>query len=287
MIDPTRDLQNNVSTKENDSSVGGHDAAGFIRVGADGADAGSNYFLDLADGTGRAVKIRAKGWSVVKRPGMRFRRPIGLLPLPVPNHKGSIDGLRAYVNLTDNDFRRAIIWLASALVHCGPHPILLIRGDEGTAKSTLARVLTDLIDPYVHPLLPVPENARDLISTAVGRWVLAYDDAHEMPAWFSRALCKLARSPGAASASVLSGNEPSASLGGRPIIVSGIETLEEQPELSDLAIGLRLPPILFDDRRGEREFWKAFHADHSRILGGLLDVLTEGLGLAHAERRPA
>src|SRR5271156_1917090 len=151
MIDPTRDGRNGGSNHESLVSFGHHDAPVFIRVGADGATTGSTYFLDLADGTGRAVKIRARGWSVVSRPGLTFRRPAGLMPLPMPSRRGSIDSLRPYVNLTDRDFRRAIIWLASALLPCEPHPILMICGDDGTAKSTLAEIFKLLIDPRVRP----------------------------------------------------------------------------------------------------------------------------------------
>ena len=49
---------------------------------------GSAYFLDLGDGTGRAVKICAEGWELVDRPGIQFRRPEGMLPLPVPRAGG-------------------------------------------------------------------------------------------------------------------------------------------------------------------------------------------------------
>ncbi len=281
MIDPTPDVRNGGSNPDSLVSFGRHDAPVFIRAGADGATSGSTYFLDLADGTGRAVKIRARGWTVVSRPGLSFRRPAGLMPLPAPSRKGSIDSLRPFVNLTDRDFRRAIVWLASALLPCEPHPILMICGDEGTAKSTLAEVLKMLIDPHVRPLLSAPENATELISASQDRWVVAYDDVGRISDWFAKALCDSLRGP------VVSDKESRPRLGARPVILSGIEDLERQVELAQVSIGLHLQPILFDHRRAEDEFWKSFQADHSRILGGLLDVLTEGLCLADAERRTA
>ncbi len=56
----------------------------FIRVGSDGIDAAANYYLDLADGSGRAVKICARGWRVTKRHPIHFRRPATSLALPAP-----------------------------------------------------------------------------------------------------------------------------------------------------------------------------------------------------------
>jgi hypothetical protein len=66
----------------------------YVRVGQNGDGADTAYFLDLGDPSGRAVAIGDQGWSVVDRPGVHFRRPGGLLGLPVPARDGSIDLLR-------------------------------------------------------------------------------------------------------------------------------------------------------------------------------------------------
>ncbi len=65
----------------------------FVRVGQNGDGADTAYFLDLGDSTGRTVAIGPQGWSVVHRPGVHFRRPAGLLGLPVPARDGSIDSV--------------------------------------------------------------------------------------------------------------------------------------------------------------------------------------------------
>jgi hypothetical protein len=40
-------------------------------------------YLDLADEHWRAVEIGPDGWQVIGSPPVRFRRPAGILPLPV------------------------------------------------------------------------------------------------------------------------------------------------------------------------------------------------------------
>ena len=62
----------------------------FIRVGHDRGAGDSAYYLDLGDPSGRAIWICADGWSVVDKPDVHFRRPAGLLPLPMPSH-GRLD----------------------------------------------------------------------------------------------------------------------------------------------------------------------------------------------------
>ena len=85
----------------------------FIRVGKTGGELG--YYLDLGDHTGQAVAVDAGGWRLVDRPGVDFRRPEDMLPMPAPARGGSIDLLRGYVNLTETDFRLMVAWLTASL----------------------------------------------------------------------------------------------------------------------------------------------------------------------------
>ena len=118
-----------------------------VRVGFDPAEGETAYYLDLADAGGRAVRICASGWSLVERPNVHFRRPHGMLPLPVPSRDGSIELLRPFVNVGDSEFQLLIGWMAAALRPAGPYPILVTHGEQGAAKSTLTKVIRQLIDP--------------------------------------------------------------------------------------------------------------------------------------------
>jgi hypothetical protein len=280
-------LRRVVSSVEIAATQSRNGAAVYLRVGGEGDDAGSTFYVDLGDASGRAVEIRADGWSVVDRSGVQFRRPEGILPLPVPSANGSIELLRPYVNLTESHFRRAIVWLAAALLPCGPHPVLVIRGDEGSARSTLARVLKLLIDPHYRPILIDHESGADLVSTWLDTWLPAYDDVSLMSPWLSRSLSELVRGRSSTIETVHSARKLTSTLGDRPLILSGVDSITDQFRQGPLCIHLQLRPILFDDRRGEREFWSSFQADYPRILAGILDVLTEGLQLVQADRRPA
>ena len=128
----------------------------FIRVGGNCDKQGAGYYIDLGDVTGHAIEIGAGGWSVVERPGVEFRRPDGLLPLPRPSREGSIELLRPYVNVSPSDFRLLVAWMAAALRPVGPYPILVIYGEQGSAKSTLARIIRSMIDPQDAALLSEP-----------------------------------------------------------------------------------------------------------------------------------
>ena len=73
---------------------------------------------------------------MIGSPPVRFRRPAGMLPLPVPVRGGSIEALGSLLNLPDrNDFVLVVAWLLATLRSGGPHPLLAVAGEQGSAKK--------------------------------------------------------------------------------------------------------------------------------------------------------
>jgi hypothetical protein len=249
----------------------------FIRVGQDGDGGDSPYFLDLGDPSGRAVAICDQGWQVVDRPGVHFRRPDGLLPLPVPARDGSIDLLRPYVNLTDSDFRLMVTWLTAALRPVGPYPILVLNGEQAAGKSTLVKILRLLIDPQVCPVLGLPSSTEDLMATAVNGWLLVYDNISAIAGSLSDCICQLAFGGGFASRTLFTNDERTVIYAQRPVVLVGINDFVLRGDLRDRSVFLHLSAIPDTSRRAEGKFWPGFRADYPQILGGVLDAIVGGL----------
>ena len=171
----------------------------YLRVAPGQEEEGLAFYLDAGDCRGSAFKIGAGGWSIVEQPGVDFQRPDGLLPLPMPSHDGSIELWRPFINLVEPEFRLLIGWMAAALKPTGPYPILVIHGEQGSAKSTLAKMIRELIDPQSAPLLAEPHSTRDLMVTALNGWLLAYDNLSGLSSWLSDGFCRLASGGGLAT----------------------------------------------------------------------------------------
>jgi hypothetical protein len=140
------------------------------------AECGNRIYLDLADSKWRAVEIAAPRWRVINNPPVRFRRPPGLLPLPLPKRGGSLEALRQLVNLpNDDDFVLVVAWLLAALRSNGPYPLLAISGEQGSAKTVLCKLLKAIIDPNVAPVRALARDERELMIAArrampAGEW---------------------------------------------------------------------------------------------------------------------
>jgi hypothetical protein len=249
----------------------------FVRVAADRRTDDTEYYVDLGDRSGQAVYICAEGWCVVDKAPVDFWRPEGLLPLPVPQRGGSLDLLRKYVNLNDRDWRLFVVWLTAAYRPVGPYPILVLHGEQGSAKSTHTKIARLLIDPQVCPFLAEPRSTRDLMVTALNGWLLAFDNLSTIPTWLSDALCMLGFGGGYAGRTNYTDDERKVVFAVRPVILNGIHEFLKRGDAIDRAIILLLDPIRPVDRRSEDEFWKAFRADYPLILGALFDAIVGGL----------
>jgi hypothetical protein len=71
-------------------------------------------YLDLGDAAWHAVKITSGGWCVVNEPPVRFRRPRGMLPLPMPVAGGSLGELWQLVNVPVSQRVLVAAWLVAA-----------------------------------------------------------------------------------------------------------------------------------------------------------------------------
>ena len=145
----------------------------YIRVG--GID--GSLYLDLGDEAWRAIEITTVGWLVVENPPVRFRRAAGMRPLPVPVRGGSVETLRSFLNVqSDTDFVLAVAWALAVLRNQGPYPVLVLSGEQGSAKSTFSAILRSLLDPNTAPLRALPREDRDLFIAANNGHVLAFDN---------------------------------------------------------------------------------------------------------------
>ncbi len=247
-----------------------------VRIG--GLD--GRLYLDLGDETWRAVEIDAAGWQVIDNPPVRFRRAAGMQALPAPVAGGSVEALRSFLNVrSDADFVLVVAWALACLRNCGPYPVLVLSGEQGSAKSTFSAILRALLDPNTAPLRALPREDRDLFIAASNGHVLTFDNVSGLPAWISDTLCRLATGGGFAVRQLYSDQDEVLFDAARPVILNGIEDIVTRPDLADRAMFLTLEPIREERRRPEQELWAAFEAERPRILGALLDAAAKGLAM--------
>jgi len=242
------------------------------------AGEGGRLYLDLGDTTWQAIEIDATGWRVIAEPPVRFRRSAGMRPLPVPERGGSVEVLRSFLNArSDTDFVLTVAWLLACLRDHGPYPVIVLAGEQGTAKSTFTAMLRALIDPNTAALRALPREDRELFIAAGNAHVLAFDNVSGLPGFVSDTLCRLATGASMAVRQLWSDQEEVLFEAARPVMLNGIEDIVNRADLASRALFLTLEPIPEERRRPESELWAAFDAEKPRLLGALLDAVAMGL----------
>jgi hypothetical protein len=249
----------------------------YLRVARDPAEGA--FLVDLGDPSRTAVRITDGGWELIGRPAIPFWRPPGQRPFPMPVRGGSIELLKKYVNVKEQQWPLLIGWLTAALRPVGPYPLLILTGQQGSAKSTLAQVCRRLLDPHASLLRALPKSERDLMVSAHNNWLLAYDNISGLANWQSDAFCRLSTGGGFTARSLFSDDRETVLNAERPVILNGIDDFVTRGDLVDRGIFLSLPRISPATRRSNQAFWSNFDRDYPALFGALLDAVAVGLRL--------
>ncbi len=193
----------------------------FLRV----AGHKERLYLDLGGPDWQCVEIDATGWRVITDPPVRFIRRPGMGPLPLPQSGGDVQTLWDFLNVTPEQRPLALAWIVQALRNRGPYPVLITQGEQGTAKSGLARCLRALIDPSVAALRTTPREERDLLIAAYNSHVIALDNLSGLSPWLSDALCRLATGGGFSTRQLYTDTEEVLIQVQRPILLNGIDDI--------------------------------------------------------------
>lgn len=246
----------------------------YVRI----AERGNAIYLDLCNDNWEVIKATKKGWNVIKNPKIKFCRAKGSLSLPYPERGGSIEELRKFVNVADEQsWQLLVAFILACLEPNGPYPVLLLYGAQGSAKSTTARIIKELIDPAETILRSTPKDERDLAIAAKNSWILGFDNVSNIPDWLSDAICRLSTGAGFTTRKLYSDSEEEIFNFKRPCTLNGITEFGSRHDLIDRALILTLPEIPERKRKQEKQFWAKFEESKARILGAFLDAVVVGL----------
>lgn len=230
-------------------------------------------YLDLADDRWRAVEIDTAGWRVVARSPVPFRRAKGMRALPVPVQGGSMEEVREFLNVADDDQYHLLVgWLIGTLRPSGPYIVLVLTGEQDSAKSTQARVLRSLIDPHEVPERTLPRDEQTMAIGALNNWIVSFDNVSNLDGWHSDAVARLATGAGFGTRQLYSDDEEFLIRVSRPVILNGIGGIITRPDLMDRAIIVDLKAIPDSARLAEDAFYPALAAARPRILGAMLSA---------------
>jgi hypothetical protein len=208
------------------------------------AQVGNALVLDLGGDDGQVVVVRSAGdWAVQARSPVLFWRTNATLRLPVPGYDGSLDPLRALLNVSGEDWPLLVAWLVLALMPDVPHPVLGLSGEQGCAKSTAARLLTALVDPSASQLRTAPRNIEDWCVAAAASWITCLDNLSDLQPWLQDSVCEAVTGDGLLRRQVYSDSDVSVLAFRRVITLTSIDAGTLSGDLADRMLSVELQRI--------------------------------------------
>lgn len=240
----------------------------YLRV----AQHAGSLWLDLGDNSGRAVEITPDGWTVRNRPPVLFKRTSLTGALPEPRSGGKLADLWAWLNVSKDDRPLILAALVHGLFSDEPHVVVAILGEQGTAKTTAAKVLVMMLDTGPVLVRKAPRDAEAWVTAASGSWMVALDNLSEIPPWLSDAMCRASTGEGDVRRKLYTDGDFAVTAFRRVVLFNGIDVGALAPDLAERAVPIVLDLIPEDSRRSEKLFWQSWPTAHPKLLGALLDL---------------
>lgn len=232
-------------------------------------------YLDLGEPSGRAVRVSAHSWDIVPEAPLTFRRTelTGVLPEPDPD--GCLGDLWALLNVADDDRPLVLAWMLCCLLGDIPCPILVLNGEQGTGKSSAARIIVLSLDPSAAPLRRVTHSEDSWPLVAQSSWVIALDNVSTIRPGLSDTLCRAVTGDGDVRRRLYSDGALVSFNYRRPILLNGIGFGELRGDLAERVVAVELMRIGGDRRVPESQLSEQFTSAQPRILGALLTLLSQ------------
>ncbi|MCK4415190.1 MAG: hypothetical protein KAY32_16785 [Candidatus Eisenbacteria sp.] len=234
------------------------------------------FWLDL-DGR-RAVRVIPGMWEVVDQPPILFRPLAHLRPLPDPVPGGDARLVLPFVNLRDpGDQTLLLCYLVAGLIPDIPIVALIICGVQGSAKTSLMKIVKALLDPSAVAVRGGVRDQTEFALAASQNRVLFFDNLSSIPGWLSDALCRAVTGEGWSKRTLYT-DEDATVLEYRGLVgLSGINLVADRADLLDRSLIVELDALAPDRRMEERQLWADFEVARPQIFGGLLDALSRAM----------
>lgn len=231
--------------------------------------------IDLADTTGRCLRVDAAGWQILPRSPVPFRRTTPTAPLPAPTTADGwnlLQWIEAVFNVEEADRPLMAAWIVAALMPAVEHPILYVAGEQGSSKSTLTARLGELIDPGPARTQRPPLNEEEWAPLVAQTYLVPLDNVSGMPAWFSDALCRAVTGDASYRRVLYTTADVQVLRSRNVVILNGIELDSIRGDLASRTVRVELHTLEGHHQR-RRDLDRQWSEQRPAMLAAALDAL--------------
>lgn len=237
----------------------------------------NTIYYDLHNERCEMIEITSGGWRIITDAPVMFPKRDISIANATPLRGGNLSYLRKYINVSNENDWWLIISVILNYCYKPPYPILGIIGQQGSSKSTLAKLISELVDPSLAPINSRPRDERELFIMAKNSHLLSFDNLSGLTHQTADTFCRLVTGAGFRARELFTDASEKMIYSANPIVGNGIEEMSHRGDLISRMVQIRLPIIPAHERTTEEEFWNAFESEKPLIMGAIFDALSIAL----------
>lgn len=247
------------------------------------ADSDEPYTIlyDLTNRDWQVVKIdHANGWTIEYAPVV-FRRYSNQQSQVYPSREyppDIFDQFMHLINIKGSDNKLLLkCYIVSLFIPEIPKPVLMLHGEQGSAKSTLQELIKMLIDPSSIRTVTFPRDINELVQKLMHNYICYFDNVSEIKEWISDQLCRAVTGSGFSKRELYSDDDDIIYNFRRCIGFNGINLGATKADLLDRGIIIKLERLPKENQRKLEIIWQEFEKIKGQVLGYIFELLVKVL----------
>ncbi len=175
---------------------------------------------------------------------------------PLSTKKDALDELVKLLRIQDKDRQIFKIHLISMFLEACPIPLMIILGEHGSIKTTIAKSVKRIIDPSGENISSLPNKIEDLILHLANRYLANFDNVSGINDEVSDILCKAITGEGQSKRKLYTDTDEIILSYRRKLVLNGIFPYLDRTDLRDRMIRYETLPVKDSERISESEFNK-------------------------------
>ena len=241
-----------------------------------GRDIGTWQMLPAGSLTGYPIaELRNPNSKLTDRPVLFTRYT--QMPQVMPDRNYPHDVMQQFIDRCTNvrnpkDQLLFKVYLITLFIPDIAHPILLLKGVKGAAKSILETEVKRIIDPSQIQLLILNNNVKEFIIQLAHNYYNAYDNVIKIPEWLSSIICAATTGAGFILRTLYTTADESPLKFKRCFALSSIGASLTEDDALERSISINHPKIEKQDRKMEEKILAEFDSLLPQLLGYIFDT---------------
>jgi hypothetical protein len=266
-----------------------------VATAAPADEPNNTIYYDLTNKDWEFIKITDHGWSVIQSNDapIMFKRHSNHQPQVYPCKSKEyspdiFDKFMRLINLKGEDNQLLLkCYIISLFYPEIPKPVLMLHGEQGSAKSTLQELIRMIVDPSSILTLTFPRDINELVQKLSHNYVAYFDNISDIPEWISDQLCRAVTGSGFSKRELYTDDDDIIYNFKRSIGFNGINLGATKADLLDRGLIIELERIAKENQRKIEDIWAEFQTIKPQLLAYVFDTLVGVLqvkasgGVAH------